>query len=146
MHHGLAISYYKNQKKKNCASHIVTTLIVFFFYISISLEALIKSHTNPKHPIIHIQYLTLVCPTFLIAHRKGQNMALRALVTLLFVPLFLSPTILGYSQADIKKWCSQTPNPEPCEYFLSHNPNYHNPIKQKSHFFTISKQLALERV
>ncbi|KAM3685284.1 hypothetical protein ACJW31_11G106100 [Castanea mollissima] len=72
-------------------------------------------------------------------------MALRALVTLLFVPLFLSPTILGYSQADIKKWCSQTPNPEPCEYFLSHKPNYHNPIKQKSDFFTISKQLALER-
>ncbi|XP_065618191.1 pectinesterase 2 [Quercus suber] len=72
-------------------------------------------------------------------------MALRALVTLLFVPLFLSPTILGYSQADIKKWCSQTPNPEPCEYFLSHKPNYHNSIKQKSDFFTISKQLALER-
>ncbi|KAK7858762.1 pectinesterase 2 [Quercus suber] len=73
-------------------------------------------------------------------------MALRALVTLLFVPLFLSPTILGYSQADIKKWCSQTPNPEPCEYFLSHKPNYHNSIKQKSDFFTISKQLALEPV
>ncbi|KAK7825027.1 pectinesterase 2 [Quercus suber] len=72
-------------------------------------------------------------------------MALQALVTLLFVPLFLSPTILGYSQADIKKWCSQTPNPEPCEYFLSHKPNYHNSIKQKSDFFTISKQLALER-
>ncbi|KAF3973214.1 hypothetical protein CMV_003345 [Castanea mollissima] len=72
-------------------------------------------------------------------------MALRALVALLFVSLFLSLTILGYSQADTKKWCSQTPNPEPCEYFLSQKLNYHSPIKQKSEFFTISKQLALER-
>jgi pectinesterase len=72
-------------------------------------------------------------------------MALRALVTLLIVPLFLSPTIFGYSKEDIKIWCSQTPNPEPCEYFLSHNPKYHTPIKQKSDFFKISKQIALER-
>ena len=121
------------------------TLIVFFFYISISLEALspiqipnTQSFTSNIVPCLsNISY----SPS-----KRPKNMALRALVTLLFVPLFLSPTILGYSQADIKKWCSQTPNPEPCEYFLSHNPNYHNPIKQKSHFFTISKQLALERV
>lgn len=71
-------------------------------------------------------------------------MALRALVTLLFASLFLSPTVFGYHSEDIKKWCSQTPNPRPCEYFLSHNPS-NSPIKQKSDFLKITKQLALDR-
>lgn len=66
------------------------------------------------------------------------------LLTILFVPLFLSPTIFAYPTEDVKKWCSQTPHPQPCEYFLSHNPSK-TPIKQKSDFLKVSKQLALER-
>ncbi|XP_059450134.1 pectinesterase 2 [Corylus avellana] len=66
------------------------------------------------------------------------------LVTILLVPLFLSPTIFAYPAEDVKKWCSQTPNPQPCEYFLSYNPSK-IPITQKSDFLKVSKQLALER-
>ncbi|XP_062174869.1 pectinesterase 2-like [Alnus glutinosa] len=67
-----------------------------------------------------------------------------SLVIILFVSLFLSPTIFAYPAEDVKIWCSQTPHPQPCEYFLSHNPSK-TPIKQKSDFLKLSKQLALER-
>ncbi|KAB1209634.1 Pectinesterase 2 [Morella rubra] len=84
-------------------------------------------------------------PTSLPTTKLNANMALRAiLVTLLFASLFLSPTVFGYPTQDIKTWCSQTPNPRPCEHFLSQNPN-HSPINQKSDFLKITKQLALER-
>ncbi|GLT61044.1 hypothetical protein SLA2020_337790 [Shorea laevis] len=66
------------------------------------------------------------------------------LLTILFVPLFLSPTIFAHPTEDVKIWCSQTPHPQPCEYFLSDNPSK-TPIKQKSDFLKVSKQLALER-
>ncbi|XP_062174850.1 pectinesterase 2-like [Alnus glutinosa] len=65
-------------------------------------------------------------------------------VIILVVSLFLSPTIFAYPAEDVKIWCSQTPHPQPCEYFLSHNPSK-TPIKQKSDFLKLSKQLALER-
>ncbi|KAJ9680733.1 hypothetical protein PVL29_019909 [Vitis rotundifolia] len=66
-------------------------------------------------------------------------------VELLLVSLLLSPIVVsGYSSEDVKSWCSQTPYPQPCEYFLSHKPD-HSPIKQKSDFLKISMQLALER-
>ncbi|KAG2672283.1 hypothetical protein I3760_13G033500 [Carya illinoinensis] len=71
-------------------------------------------------------------------------MARRVFVTLLFLPLFLCPTVFSYSSEDVKKWCSQTPHPQPCEYFLTQNLG-HIPIHQKSDFLKISKQLALER-
>ena len=60
--------------------------------------------------------------------------------------LLLSPVIVvsGYSPEAVKSWCSQTPYPQPCEYFLSHNPS-HSPITKKSDFLKISMQLALER-
>ncbi|KAL6124426.1 hypothetical protein ACLB2K_076938 [Fragaria x ananassa] len=70
-------------------------------------------------------------------------MAARIFLTLCFV-LYLSPFVLGYSANDIKTWCSKTPNPKPCEDLLSHNKNQ-IPIKQKSQFFQISTQLALDR-
>ncbi|KAF8035651.1 hypothetical protein BT93_C1624 [Corymbia citriodora subsp. variegata] len=63
---------------------------------------------------------------------------------LLFLPLLLSPTISAYSSSDVKSWCSKMPYPQPCEYFLIHNPNQ-APIKQKSDFLKVSMQLALER-
>ncbi|KAJ4824338.1 hypothetical protein Tsubulata_004301 [Turnera subulata] len=65
-------------------------------------------------------------------------------VILVFSPLLLSPTVLGYNHKDIQAWCSKTPNPGPCEYFLSHTPG-NTPISDESHFFKISMQLALNR-
>ncbi|XP_048132020.1 pectinesterase 2-like [Rhodamnia argentea] len=66
------------------------------------------------------------------------------LMILLFLPLLLSQTISGYSSSDVKSWCSKMPYPQPCEYFLTHNPNQ-SPINQKSDFLKVSMQLALER-
>lgn len=59
--------------------------------------------------------------------------------------LLISPAISGYSHAAVKSWCSQTPNPKPCEYFLIHNPKYNISIKGKSDFLKLSSQLALDR-
>lgn len=65
--------------------------------------------------------------------------------TLVFIPLLLIPSICGYTPSEIKSWCSQTPNPQPCEYFLSNNPNYKIPLKNKSDFLKVSTKLALDR-
>ncbi|KDP28780.1 hypothetical protein JCGZ_14551 [Jatropha curcas] len=71
-------------------------------------------------------------------------MELRVLIALFFVPLLFSTTVLGYDHLEVQSWCKKTPNPGPCEYFLSHEPQ-NIPIKQESDFLKISKQLALER-
>ncbi|KAM7478253.1 hypothetical protein LguiA_026466 [Lonicera macranthoides] len=73
-------------------------------------------------------------------------MSLQLLTPFLFLSLFLflSPTIFAYTQYDIKSWCTQTPHPKPCEYFLTQNPNY-GPIKQKPDFLKASLKLALDR-
>ncbi|XP_061363136.1 pectinesterase 2-like [Gastrolobium bilobum] len=69
----------------------------------------------------------------------------RLLLTLL-VPFLFSTFVCGYSLNDVKLWCSQTPNPQPCEYFLSNNPTHqHIPIKDKEDFFKLSLQLAQEQ-
>ncbi|KAL6341739.1 hypothetical protein AAG906_037983 [Vitis piasezkii] len=66
-----------------------------------------------------------------------------AFVALVLLSLLLTPLVSVYSD-DVKSWCSKTPYPQPCEYFLSHKPD-HSTIKQKSDFLNISMQLALER-
>lgn len=68
-------------------------------------------------------------------------------ISQLFLLLCLSPTIFAYSLNEIKSWCNQTPNPQPCEFFLSQEKNdlYKKPIKQKSDFFKLSTLLALDR-
>lgn len=71
-------------------------------------------------------------------------MAFRHYATLVAL-LFLSHTILAYSPDQVKSWCSQTPNPVPCEYFLNDYKLQNTPIKQKSDFFKISTKLALDR-
>ncbi|KAJ1383709.1 Pectinesterase, catalytic [Sesbania bispinosa] len=72
---------------------------------------------------------------------------IRLLVTLLlFIPFLLSSLVSGYSYNDVKLWCNQTPNPQPCEYFLGNNPTHqHKPIKEKTDFLKLSLQLAQER-
>lgn len=74
---------------------------------------------------------------------RAQNYTNIIILSLLFL-LHHSPTILGYSPQEVKSWCSQTPNPQPCEYFLSTN-LYNTPIKQNSDFFKLSTKLALDR-
>lgn len=72
-------------------------------------------------------------------------MSTRTLALLLLSFFLLSPAISGYSHAAIKSWCSKTPNPQPCEYYLTHNPKYNAPIKGKPDFFKVSSQVALDR-
>ncbi|XP_027336253.1 pectinesterase 2-like [Abrus precatorius] len=68
----------------------------------------------------------------------------RLLITLLLVPFLFSSIVSGYSFNDIKSWCNQTPYPQPCEYYLTSNA-FNKPIKNKSDFFKVSLQLALQR-
>ncbi|KAK4269759.1 hypothetical protein QN277_022873 [Acacia crassicarpa] len=63
---------------------------------------------------------------------------------LLLLPFLLSSYCAhGYSLTEVKSWCSQTPNPKPCEYVLG-SKTYNKPIKQKSDFFRVSVDLALD--
>lgn len=64
--------------------------------------------------------------------------------TLSLVLLYLSATISALSPTEVKSWCSQTPNPEPCDYFLTQS-SPHTSIKHKSDFLKIATQLALDR-
>ncbi|CAI9103656.1 OLC1v1002180C1 [Oldenlandia corymbosa var. corymbosa] len=72
----------------------------------------------------------------------------------LFMLLFVCPTISSkpfpsknfFNPSAVKSWCSQTPNPQPCEYFLTHNPKYlGQTIKGKTDFLQMSLNLALDR-
>ncbi|KAJ6722728.1 PECTINESTERASE [Salix koriyanagi] len=71
-------------------------------------------------------------------------MAIRIILTFLFMSFLLSSTILGYNHDEVKSWCSKTPNPQPCEYFLSHD-RKNTPIQHESDFLKISIELALDR-
>lgn len=69
---------------------------------------------------------------------------LQKFIAFVFLSLLISPSISGSSIGDAKSWCSKMPYPQPCEYFLTHNPK-NIPIKQKSDFLKVSMQLTLER-
>ncbi|XP_050236638.2 pectinesterase 2-like [Mercurialis annua] len=72
-------------------------------------------------------------------------MGLRIFLALIgFTFVLLSPAILGYNVIEVESWCKKTPNPGPCEYFLSHNPT-NTPITKESDFLKISTDLALQR-
>ncbi|CAL0324596.1 unnamed protein product [Lupinus luteus] len=68
----------------------------------------------------------------------------RLLITLLIAPFLFSSIVSGYSLSDIKNWCSQTPNPKPCEYYLSDNA-FNKPIKNMSDFLKVSLEVALDQ-
>ena len=70
----------------------------------------------------------------------------RLFISLALVPILYSYSAASYSIDDIKLWCNQTPNPQPCEYFLNNNPIHTQKlIKHKDDFFKLSLQLAQER-
>lgn len=72
-------------------------------------------------------------------------MATRIQTLIIFSFFLISPAISIFPDDAIKSWCSQTPNPQPCEYFLTDNPKYNVvPIKLKSDFVKLSSQLALD--
>lgn len=64
--------------------------------------------------------------------------------TLLIFPFLFSTIVYGYSLSSIKSWCSQTPYPQPCEYYLTNNA-FNQTIKNKSDFFKVSLEIAMER-
>nr|GLL40720.1 pectinesterase 2-like [Ipomoea trifida] len=61
-----------------------------------------------------------------------------------FLAVFIFTAVSGYSPAEIKSWCSQTPYPQPCEYYLSRSYNNGGQIKDKSDFLKVAKNLALQ--
>ncbi|KAL2337535.1 hypothetical protein Fmac_011981 [Flemingia macrophylla] len=70
----------------------------------------------------------------------------RLLIITLLAHFLLSTFVSCYSWNDVKHWCSQTPNPQPCEYFFTNNPTQqYKPINDKSDFLKLSLQLAQER-
>ncbi|XP_028778201.1 pectinesterase 2-like [Neltuma alba] len=57
-----------------------------------------------------------------------------------------SSSVSGYSWNEVKVWCKQTPNPQPCEYFMNNNPIHSQKIiKHKDDFLKLSLQVAQER-
>ncbi|KAF7131712.1 hypothetical protein RHSIM_Rhsim09G0192200 [Rhododendron simsii] len=48
------------------------------------------------------------------------------------------------SSEDINQWCNETPNPEPCKYFMARGSHRFAP-KQKSEFKKMAMQVAMER-
>ncbi|KAL5728192.1 pectinesterase [Ranunculus cassubicifolius] len=74
-------------------------------------------------------------------------MALGIFVALLFLSLFSAPSPVTSFQTvppHIKKWCGETPNPEPCEFFFSQKPNCES-VKDKASFKKMAMQIALDR-
>ncbi|WVZ17684.1 hypothetical protein V8G54_010666 [Vigna mungo] len=64
----------------------------------------------------------------------------------LLVSFLLSSFVSSYSGNDVQLWCNQTPNPQPCEYFLTNSPTHqYKQINQKSDFLQLSLQLVQER-
>ncbi|XP_021279862.1 pectinesterase 2 [Herrania umbratica] len=65
-------------------------------------------------------------------------------IAIFLASLFNVPVVFGYGTNEVRTWCSKTPNPQPCEYFLSHDRKT-TPIKDEPDFLKISMQLALQR-
>ncbi|XP_077235468.1 plant invertase/pectin methylesterase inhibitor superfamily [Tasmannia lanceolata] len=70
--------------------------------------------------------------------------------TLALFVIFTSFSLLSFpvfsqnATNDIKWWCSRTPHPKPCEYFLTHMPNSSAP-KTKSEFQKMAMKIAMDR-
>ncbi|THU65509.1 hypothetical protein C4D60_Mb05t04420 [Musa balbisiana] len=62
---------------------------------------------------------------------------------LLLLSYFLSPSLSSHVSDDVEFWCSNTPHPEPCRYYLARNP-YLGAPKDKAQFYKLSLRLALD--
>ncbi|XVE74030.1 hypothetical protein DITRI_Ditri11bG0166300 [Diplodiscus trichospermus] len=69
----------------------------------------------------------------------------RFFISVFLVCVLLFQGVFGYKTSDVMSWCSKTPNPQPCEYFLTRQDPKNTPIKDEPDFLKISMQLALER-
>nr|GME18585.1 pectinesterase 2-like [Ipomoea batatas] len=69
---------------------------------------------------------------------------LQLLFAFSFLTAFTFTAVSGYSLTEIKSWCSQTPYPQPCEYYLSLSRNNGGEIKDKSDFLNVAMGVALE--
>lgn len=67
-------------------------------------------------------------------------------LSLLFIWLvsFFFPALSSITPNGVDYWCSKTPNPEPCKYFMKQNSIHHVP-KQKTEFRKMAMKLALDR-
>ncbi|XP_010264200.1 PREDICTED: pectinesterase 2-like [Nelumbo nucifera] len=71
-------------------------------------------------------------------------MALPLILTLVFISFLLSPGYSDHIPPNVKLWCSQTPYPQPCDFYMSHNPRSSG-LKRHSDFNRLSMQIALDR-
>ncbi|KAK9102909.1 hypothetical protein Sjap_020163 [Stephania japonica] len=72
---------------------------------------------------------------------KQINLFVLLLVSLVLVPAFSSAT----TPVTIKSWCSQTPFPEPCEYFMADHNQHSLGIKSRADFDRALMQITLDR-
>ncbi|KOM51299.1 hypothetical protein LR48_Vigan08g212600 [Vigna angularis] len=75
-----------------------------------------------------------------------MTMMRKTLLSLLLVSSVFSiaTSTRRHSNSNIDWWCSQTPYPEPCKYYMQQT-HYHHKLKHKSEFRAILVHLALER-
>ncbi|KDP22414.1 hypothetical protein JCGZ_26245 [Jatropha curcas] len=77
-------------------------------------------------------------------------MAMKLGLPIIFLFLYFSPRVLSSTVASssIDSWCNQTPNPEPCKYFMNQiaqNRNHFRFPKNKSDFLKLAIDLAMQR-
>ncbi|WOL06227.1 pectinesterase-like [Canna indica] len=63
---------------------------------------------------------------------------------LLFLLIFSLPSPSLSHSGDIDHWCTSTPHPGPCRYYLGRNPHLSAPPKDKAQFYKLSLQLAFD--
>ncbi|KVH91209.1 Pectinesterase, active site-containing protein [Cynara cardunculus var. scolymus] len=61
------------------------------------------------------------------------------------ISCFLSSGVYGYTKSEISSWCSQTPHPESCEYFLVAGNQNSGPVTQKPDFIKALLKITLDR-
>lgn len=87
----------------------------------------------------------------LIAQKKEKILSMAINLADFFILFISLSSILSVALSspppghDLNWWCNQTPNPEPCKYFMSHRGPPHFAPKTKSEFRKLAVQLAMER-
>ncbi|KAL5812707.1 hypothetical protein ACOSQ3_027657 [Xanthoceras sorbifolium] len=77
----------------------------------------------------------------------AMQIRLLLVILLVIVPLssFFNPALsMRSAPSNITWWCSKTPHPEPCQYFMSHSRHRFSP-KHRSQFRKMMVRLAMDR-